>query len=479
MTNQEIAAIFYEMADLCEILSIQWTPNAYRKAARFIETLSKPIDEIYNKGGTKALQELPSIGKNIANKIEEFIKKGKVKELDELKKKIPKGVDTLLHVPGLGPKKAWRLYKELNIKNLRDLQRAAESHKISKLEGFGEKSETEILQSIDLVQEGETRKLLIYGLAAAREIEHRLKGIPGVQQVQFAGSVRRRKETIADIDILVTSKNPKQVMSYFTTMQDVKKILANGPTKSAVLLNSGMQADVRVVDEKSFGAALQYFTGSKEHNVRLRQIAINKGLKLNEYGLFKGATIVAGKTEQDIYKKLGLPFIEPELRENNGEFEAKQLPNLINYDDMRGDCHMHTTASDGANTAEEMVKAAIAKGYEYVAITDHSKSSYIANGLDEKRLHKHHAALDALQKKYGDITILKGSEVDIKSNGELDYSPAILKDIDVVMASVHQRFKMTRDEATKRYLKAISLGHITCISHPSGRLIHEREAFEF
>jgi DNA polymerase (family 10) len=467
------------MADLLDILDVQWKPNAYRKAARTIETLSKPVNEIYAHGGLAALLEIPTVGNAIASKIEEYIKTGKIKELGELEKKIPKGVDILMHVPGVGPKKAWKLYQKLKIKNVRDLQRAAETHRIQKLEGFGAKSEEDILKGLALQEQSAGRKHLITGLDMARSVQRRLSELSYVSRAEVAGSVRRRKETIADIDILVTSNKPAAVMDYFTTMPEVTRVLAKGQTKSAVLLG-GLQADVRVLEPKQFGAALQYFTGSKEHNVAVRQIAIDKGYKLSEYGLFtRAGTYVGGKTEEEIYHKLGLQYPEPELRENTGEVQAKKLPSLIGYDALHGDCHMHTVWSDGANTTEEMVKAAIDFGHSYIAITDHSVSSYIANGLNEKRLLQHLTEIDKLQRKYPEITILKGSEVDIKKDGSLDYKPALLKKLDIVVASAHQRFKADRSEATKRYLHAIGSGNVTVVGHPTGRLINERDPFDF
>lgn len=484
MKNQEVAGFLYEMADILDILDVQWKPNAYRRAARTIETFSDAIEEVYQKAGMKGLMEIPSVGENIAKKIEEYLKTGKVKELQQLEKKIPKGVDEMMHLQGLGPKKAWRLYKELRIKNLEDLEKAVKTQKIRKLAGFGEKSERDILQSLGMHQVGEQRKLLLVGLDVSRELEARLRALPWVNKAEVAGSVRRRKETIADIDILVISKEAEKVMKYFTSMSDVKRVLAKGETKSAVILTNGLQADVRVLDDKSFGAAMQYFTGSKDHNVKLRGIAIRKGFKLSEYGLFKrkDGAYVAGRTEEDVYRKLGLAYIEPELRENTGEIEAamkRKLPQLIGYDDIRGDCHTHTAWSDGANSTEEMVQAAVRLGHEYIAITDHSKSTVIANGLDEKRLIKHLDEIDRLQRKYPQVRILKGSECDILKNGELDYRQEILKKLDIVIASVHSSFKMGKDEITKRYLKAIASGNITAIGHPTGRLINVRPGFEF
>ena len=481
MKNQEVAQFLYEMADLLDILNVAWKPVAYRKAARIIETLSDPIEDVYARGGMKALMDLPGVGENIAKKIEEYLKTGKVKELRELEKQIPKGIDEMMHLQGLGPKKAWRLYHELNIKGLKDLEKAAKEHRISKLEGFGEKSEADILQALGMHTVGQTRRLLLMGLETARELEKRLSRFGNAVA---AGSVRRRKETVGDIDILVTTSKVKQVMDYFTTMPDVRQVLAKGDTRSAVILSNGMQADARVLDEKVFGAALQYFTGSKEHNVKIRQMAIKKGYKLSEYGLFSRKTdkLIAAKTEEEIYKKLGLPYIEPEMREDAGEIEAAlkgRLPKLIGYKDLRGDCHMHTVWSDGAHTTEEMVAAAVKLGHEYIAITDHSKSTVIANGLDEKRVLKHIAEIEKLRKKFPDITILTGSECDILKDGSLDYKPAILKQLDVIIASVHSSMKMNRADMTKRYLKAIDTGFITAIGHPTGRLINVRQPFDF
>jgi DNA polymerase (family 10) len=484
MKNQEVAGFLYELADILDILNVQWKPAAYRRAARTIETLGEAIEETYARGGIKALLEIPGVGEAIALKIQEFLKTGRVKELEKLEKKIPKGVDEMMHLSGLGPKKAWRLYKELKIKNLADLKKAAESHKISTLEGFGEKSEAEILSALGMHQQGEERRLLLIGLDAARELEKRLRTLKIVDQVQFAGSVRRRKESVADIDILVTSKSPAKVMDYFTTMPGIKKVLAKGATKSAVILGNGMQADVRVLDDKVFGAALQYFTGSKDHNVKVRQMAIKQGYKLSEYGLVSRKTnkLVAGRTEEEVYKKLGLPYFEPEMRENTGEIEAAlkgKLPQVIGYDAIRGDCHTHTVWSDGANTTEEMVKAAIARKYDYIAITDHSKSTIIANGLDEKRVLKHFAEIDTLQKKYPQIAILKGTECDVLKNGSLDYPSSLMRQFDVVIASVHQSFQLSNADMTARYLKAIGSGHVTALGHPTARLINSRPAFEF
>lgn len=484
MKNQEVAAILNELADLLEILNVQWKPNAFRKAARTVDTLSEDIEDVYKRGGLKALMELPGVGEGISKTIEEFLKSGKVKELKKLEKKVPKGVDKMMHLMGLGPKKAFKLYKELKIHGLGDLERAAKEGLIRKVEGFGAKSESEILSALGMHLMGKKRHRLRTGLDTARELESRLRKLKEVKRAEAGGSVRRRKETIADVDILVSSTKPKKVMDFFTKMPDVKKVLAKGMTKSMVLLDSGLQADVRVLDEKSYGAALQYFTGNKDHNVKLRNIAIKKGLKLSEYGVFtrKGNRYVAGRTEADVYRKLGMAYIEPELRENSGEIEAAmkgKLPKLIGYKDIKGDLHMHTKWSDGANTTEEMIRAAMKLGRQYIAITDHSKAEIIANGLTEARVTKHLAEIEKIQRKFPRIKILKGTECDILKDGKLDYPKSTLDKFDVIIGSVHRSFKMSKADQTKRYLKAIESGYLTAIGHPTGRRINERPAFEF
>jgi len=483
MKNIEIALIFYKIADILEMLGIEWKPIAYRRAARVIETMSKDIETIYNKDGLKGLMQISSIGKALAKKIEEYILTDKIKEYELLKKQIPKGFEDLLYVQGIGPKKVYKLFRKLKIDNIQKLENAAKKGLIRKLDGFGDKSEQEILKSIEIFKRGQERMLLGKALPIAREIESSLEKLKEVKKVVIAGSVRRMKETIKDIDILVISSNPKKVVNTFTTMPNVERVLAKGETKSSIVLKQGINSDLRVLEEKSFGAGLNYFTGSKDHNVELRRIAITKGLKLSEYGLFnaKNGRYVCGRTEQDVYKKLGLSYVAPELRENFGEIPAakkSKLPKLIDYDSLKGDLHMHTKWSDGANTTEEMIKACINLDYKYIAITDHSKSEYIANGLDEKRLLKHCQEIDKLQKKYPQIRVLKGAEVDILSDGKLDYSDKILKKLDLVIASIHSRFKSQKEEMTKRIIKALENKYVNIFSHPTGRLINEREPYE-
>jgi len=481
MKNREIADMFFEMADVLEMQGVDWKPNAYRKAARAIETLSEPIEKIYAKGGMKALMDIPGVGQSLAAKVEEFLKTGKMKEFNQVVSKIPKGVEEMMHVPGLGPKKVMKLYKKLKIKSLADLESAAKAGKLKKLEGFGAKSEQDILRGLGILKQGAARPLLGIALPLAREFAERLSRVEGVKKAEPAGSLRRMKETVGDIDILVISSKPSKVMNIFTSMPEVQTVLAQGLTKSTVILKDGIQADVRVLEEQSFGAALQYFTGNKDHNVVLRQMAIKKGLKLSEYGLFKKERYVCGRTEKEIYAKLGLPYIEPELRENQGEIQAAlkhKLPHIIPYNALKGDLHMHTKWSDGLHSMEQMVRAAQDRGYKYVAITDHSKSEHIANGMDEKRLVKYLNELDKLQKKFK-IRILKGSEVDILGDGSLDYDNKYLKRLDFVLAAVHSRFKSAKQEMTKRILKAFENPYVNALAHPSGRLIGRREPYDF
>jgi len=479
MTNLKIAKILYELADILEMMEVEWKPRAFRTAARNIETYSEDVKDIYKKRGIKGLKEIQGVGEGTAKLIEEYLKKGKISDYEKLRKKIPAGVEEMMHLQGMGPKKAWKLFKKLKIKSIAELKKAAASGKIATLPGFGKKTADDILRGIALYKGSKERMLLGQAMPIAREVEAELKQLKEVKQVSIAGSIRRMRETVKDIDILVVSTRPKKVMDYFTTMRRVKRVLAKGSTRSAVIFREGLNCDLRVIESGSFGAAMQYFTGSKDHNVKLRQIAMKKGYKLNEYGLFKGKKYAAGKTEKEVYKKLGLSYIEPELRENAGEIETKKLPKLVSLKDIKGDLHMHTVYTDGANKPEEMIKAAIAKGYQYMAITDHSKSTYIAGGMDDKTIKKYIVDLTKLKKKYSKkIKVLIGSEVDILADGRLDYSDDILKKLDWVVASVHAGFKKTKQQNTERVLKVISNPHVHAIGHPTGRLINKRNPFE-
>ena len=484
MLNYELAQIFYAIADFLDIEGVAWKPQAYKKVARVLENLREDVEVIYDKKGIKGLMEIEGVGQAIAEKIEEYIHTGEIQEYNKLKKGLPKGIGQLLDIGSLGPKKVAVLYKELKIKNLKDLEKAIKKNKIAELPGFGIKTQDNILAGIEMMKRGSERMLLGEALPIARELVKELKKLKEVQQVEIAGSLRRRKETIGDIDILVSSKAPNKVMNSFTSLGYVDRILAKGETKSSVFLSAGIQADLRVINPAVFGAALQYFTGSKEHNIKLRSIAHNKGYKLSEYGLFNNKTgkLIAGKTEAEIYKKLGRSYIEPELRENLNEIElAKEnkLPKLVELKDIKGDFHMHTIASDGINSAEEMAIAAKKFGYKYIAITDHTKYDRIANGLKEDEMLEYAKRIRELNKKIKGIKIFAGAEVAILSDGNLDYADDVLKKLDVVIASLHSGFKQEKDASTKRVLKALDNKYVDIFGHPTGRLIHQREPIRF
>ena len=484
MLNYELAQIFYAIADFLDIEGVAWKPQAYKKVARVLENLREDVEVIYDKKGIKGLMEIEGVGQAIAEKIEEYIHTGEIQEYNKLKKGLPKGIGQLLDIGSLGPKKVAVLYKELKIKNLKDLEKAIKKNKIAELPGFGIKTQDNILAGIEMMKRGSERMLLGEALPIARELVKELKKLKEVQQVEIAGSLRRRKETIGDIDILVSSKAPNKVMNSFTSLGYVDRILAKGETKSSVFLSAGIQADLRVINPAVFGAALQYFTGSKEHNIKLRSIAHNKGYKLSEYGLFNNKTgkLIAGKTEAEIYKKLGRSYIAPELRENLNEIElAKEnkLPKLVELKDIKGDFHMHTIASDGVNSAEEMAIAAKKFGYKYIAITDHTKYDRIANGLKEDEMFEYAKRIRELNKKIKGIKIFAGAEVAILSDGNLDYADDVLKKLDVVIASLHSGFKQEKDASTKRVLKALDNKYVDIFGHPTGRLIHQREPIRF
>ncbi len=480
MKNLEIAQIFEEIADILEIKNVEWKPQAYRKAARALKTC-EDVEAIYKKGGIKALDKIPGVGQRLAKKIVQYIETGKISEYERLKKTVPKYLTELMKVPGLGPKKAAKLANKLKIKSMKNLEQVIKQHKIAKLKTFGEKSEENIAKGIALMKKSKKRVLLGVALPIAEEIIARLRVVKGVDKVIAAGSLRRMLETIGDIDILITSTKPELVMDKFTSMKDVARVLAKGPTRGSILLKNNLQVDVRVIPPDEFGSALQYFTGSKNHSIALRKLAIKKGLKISEYGVFKGKKKIAGKTEKAVYKAVNLPYIEPELRENNGEIEvARQgkLPKLLGYSDIKGDLHVHSKYSDGNDAIETITKVAKKIGYGYIAITDHSPSLKIAHGLDEKQLKKKQAEIKKINKKNMGIKVLHGTEVDILPDGSLDYSDKILKQFDIVIAAVHSHFKMTEAEMTKRIIKALENKYVNVLAHPTGRVINKRDAYK-
>lgn len=474
-----MAQIFYLIADLLEMKGVSFKPRAYAKVARVLESLEKDVGQIYQEGGLEALENIPGVGKSIALKIEEFIKTNQIKDYQKLKKECPVDLDSLMAVEGLGSKKIKVLYQKLKIENLKDLEKAAKLGKIRELTGFGRKSEKAILQGIAFVKAGQGRFLLGLILPLVREIIKRLEKLREAEKVRVAGSVRRMKETIGDIDILVASNKPKKVIDYFVGMPEVIKVWAKGPTKSSVRFKDGLDCDLRVIKKESFGAALQYFTGDKDHNILTRRLARKKGLKLNEYGVFKGCERIAGQNEKKVYQAIGLPYIEPELRTNTGEIEtalAGKLPKLIGYNSLKGDCHCHSDWSDGLETIEEMARAAKKMGYQYIVITDHTKDLKIANGLDEKRLLSQMKEIDKINSRLEGFKILKGCEANIRTDGTIDIKDEVLSKMDLVVAAVHSKYKMPKKEMTQRIIRAMENPNVDVIGHPTGRRIFKREA---
>ncbi|MEW6586784.1 MAG: DNA polymerase/3'-5' exonuclease PolX [Nitrospirota bacterium] len=480
MKNQEIAQIFNDIADLLEIKGENpFRIRAYRRAALNIESFTKDVA----KTPAEELVEIPGIGQDLAGKIEEYAKTGKLGFYEELKKEVPEGLSVLLSVPSLGPKTAKLLFDKLKVTNLEDLERLAKEHKLKGLPGIQDKTEENILKGIEMLKRGMERQPLGKVLPIARDILEHIGKNPSVRKLVIAGSLRRWKDTIKDIDILATSKDPKSVMKTFVHLPHVKDVLMHGPTKSSVIIREGIQVDLRVVEEDSFGAALAYFTGSKSHNIRLREMAVKAGLKINEYGIFreKDDKKLGGAKEEDAYEILGLPYIPPELREDSGEIEAAlegRLPKLLELSDIRGDLHVHTKRSDGSHDYDELIEAARKKGYAYIAITDHSKGLGIARGLSPERLMDEKKEIDALNKKLKGFRLLAGTEVDIRSNGELDFPDEILKTLDIVVASVHSGFRQSREQITKRLVAAVKNPYVAVIAHPTGRLIGEREPYD-
>jgi DNA polymerase (family 10) len=480
MTNAQIAAIFYEMADLLDILGVEWKPIAFRKAARVIESEPEDMETIYKKRGIKGLLELEGVGDAIAKKMVQFIETGKMDEYEELKKQIPHGVMEMLKIPGLGPKKVARLYKELKIDSLEKLEKFAKAEKIRKLSGFGEKSEEDILMGLELVKKGTERKLMGVIHPYAMQIIDEIRKIKNVERAEVAGSLRRMRETVKDMDLLVFTKKPSEVAKAVQKISEVEKVERAGETLVSVRLKNGINADVRMLSPELYGSGLVHFTGSKEHGIALRNRAIKMGMKFSEYGLVKGKKMVASQTEKDVYAALGLQEVPPEMRENQGEMELaerKKLPELVGYEDILGDLHTHTNWSDGAHTTEQMVARAVEIGYDYYAITDHSKSDVVANGLNEKRLMEHLGEIDKLQKKFPRIQLLKGSEVAILADGTMDYSDKILKELDIVIASIHSGFKNDEKKMTARMVAALENEHVTFVAHPTGRLLNQRNPY--
>jgi DNA polymerase (family 10) len=478
--NADIAAVFEEIADLLEIEGANpFRVRAYRNAAREMEALGVSAAEMVAKGDD--LTELPGIGQDLAAKIREIVETGKCKALDKLHHEMPPTITELLKIPGLGPKRVRALYEHLKVKTVEQLAKAAKAGKIHELEGFGPKTEQAIVEALAAhVTEAKRMKLAIAAQYAEPLSEYIAK-LPGVKEVILAGSYRRARETVGDIDLLATAKDSAKVMDGFVRYEEVKDVLAQGETRATVMLKSGLQVDLRVVEPECYGAALQYFTGSKSHNIEIRRLAQEHGLKVSEYGVFKGDKRVAGDTEESVYKAVGLPWIAPELRENHGEIEAARagkLPKLIEPGDLKGDLHVHTKATDGHNTLREMAEAARAAGLDYVAITEHSRRLTVAHGLDPQRLRRQMAEIDKLNAELKGITILKGIEVDILENGQLDLPDEVLAECDIVVGAVHSKFNLPRAKQTNRILRAMDQPSFSILAHPTGRLIDTREPYD-
>lgn len=452
---------------------------AYSRAVRAIASLGEDIEVVADRG---ALTDIKGIGKGLSGLITSYLATGNVKELEELRTRVPIKVLELDSVPSLGPKKIKVLFDQLGVTDLESLEKAAKNGRIAELPGFSDKSQSQIHDGIQVVRAGMERTLLAEAILVAEDIEEKLREIPGVEQITVAGSSRRRRETIGDLDLLVDATDPETVMDTFVSFEGVSTIIAHGPTKSSIRLDTGLQIDLRVISRESFGAGLQYFTGSVDHNVHLRAIAQKMNLRLNEYGLFKNKKKIAGENEEGIYEKLGLKWIPPELREDQGEIEATQndtLPNLIDLKDIRGDLHGHTDQSDGKNTIEEMLDSAQSKRYKYYCVSDHTQSLTIANGMDEARLLKRIDEIDDLNASARwKMKILKGAEVDILAKGNLDIVDDVLSQLDVVTGSIHSRMKDSKKVMTERVCHALENKFIHILGHPTGRLIGKRAEFE-
>ena len=478
MRNKEVAALFYTIADLLDIKGEAFKPNAYRRAARVMEMMEEDIGVLSD---TQRLKDVSGIGEAIAKKTEEYLTTGQVHVLEELRKEIPQGVVDMLDIPGVGPKTAGLVWKELGIIDVEGLKKAAQEHRLLKLKGFGEKKESKILKGIEFLAEAKKRTPIGIALPLAEEIVRLIKASAPVIDMSFAGSLRRMRETVGDIDFLAVSSKREEVIRAFTSMPFVREVVVAGDTKATVILDAGIQADLRVLDQASWGSGLQYFTGSKDHNVHLRTIAQRLGFKLSEYGVFRGEEQIAGATEEGVYESLGMRYIEPEMREDAGEIEAAQqgrLPKLLTSADILGDFHVHTNLSDGGDSLEAMIDAARARGYSYVGISDHSMSLKIARGVSVDDLMKRRDEIRAINQNSGGFRVLLGTECEILADGDLDYPDDVLKELDYVIASVHSRFNMGIEEMTYRVLAAINNPYVNILAHPFTGMIHRREPIQ-
>ncbi len=485
MINLDMARIFDEIADILEVKGENpFRIRAYRRAARTIETLVQDLKVIAERGGVSELKKIPGVGEGIAKKIVEIAKTGDCKKHRELMQEVPPGLLELLAIPRIGPKTIAKLYEELEIKSVEELEEAAKAHKLEALPGLGAKVEENILKGIEQYRRYKGRALLSKALPYAESIVTELKKLDAVDKITIAGSLRRMRETIGDIDILVVSKRPKEVMDAFTSLDGVEDIVAKGDTKSSIVLK-GMDVDLRVVDAASFGAAAHYFTGSKHHNIRIRELGVKRGLKINEYGIFRGDEKIGGEDEEDVFKSVGVAYIPPELREDRGEVEAakeNRIPKLLELSDLKGDLHVHTKWSDGKNSIEEMAETAIALGYEYIAVADHSPAVGIAGGMNEDKVKKREKEIEKVNEKFEKegtkFRVLSAAEVDIKSDFSMDFPDEILKSLDVVVGAVHTKFSQDRGTMTERIITAMENENVDIIAHPTGRVLGKRDPYE-
>lgn len=481
MRTLEIAKLFHEIADLLEIKDENtFKIRAYRRAAMNLESLTEEIEAVAARGG---LAEIAGIGKDLAAKIQQAIETGHMEYLEELRTEIPRGVVELMAIPGVGPKTAKLLFQQLQVDSVERLEAFALQGKLLGLPGIKQKTVENILKGIQVVKAGRERMPLGRALPLAHELVQILEKLPDVKQISLAGSLRRMRETVKDFDLLATSAKPAKVMAVFASLPQVAEVLLQGETKATVRHREGIQVDLRVVEPDCFGAALQYFTGSKAHNIRVRELAVRKGLKVSEYGVFNEATgkRIAGATEEEVYTAIGLPYIPPELREDAGEVEAALegcLPELLTLSDLRGDLHAHTNWTDGHHSLETLIEAAQQRGYEYIVVSDHSRAATIAGGLSEEKLLEQIRQIRALSKKYTKIRILAGSECDILADGNLDFSDRVLAQLDIVVCAIHSRFKQDRVGMTARIVKALANPYVHIFAHPTGRLIGERDPYD-
>ncbi len=481
MQNSTISKLLSDIAVLLELKEENvFKIRSYQKAASNIEHLPESLSDIYKRGGRKALENIEGIGTGISERIEEMLITGRSGSLEQLQKDIPPGVVEMLGVQGIGPKLAIRLFRELGIKSIDDLLAAAKKGDLEKLDGIRDKKVQSIIAGVESYRKLDKKNLISEVFPCAEAVLSALKFRKETLDAMICGSLRRMSETIGDIDILVSSNDPGPLADLFVSLPQVKRATAKGATKCSVVLENGINADLRIVEPDSFGSAAHYFTGSQQHNIKIRKLAISKGLKVSEWGVFKGSKQVAGRSEQDLFRALGLQFIPPELREDSGEVEAaarRALPELVEAGDIKGDLHMHSDYTDGEVPIEKMAKAAIALGYEYIAITDHSKSTTVAGGLDEKAIEKQIKEIDALNKRLKGFRVLKGIEVDILKDGSLDLGDGILSRLDIVIASVHSHFSMSEVDMTKRIKAAMRNRYVSVIGHPTGRLIGRRPPY--